>query len=243
MRINVIIMTGFVLFLIFAAGPVAWPTEPEHWITEAEEAYGKIEGYTAIFHKQERIDGELQEEETILFKFRRPFKVYMKWIKGPHAGRELLYVEGWNDGRIRIHEGGLKGIVTVNLAPHGSLATRGNRHPITESGIGHLVKLIGENLRKGISAGGLKFREHGRETVFGRKTDKVEIVFSEARSKGYYCYRTIINLDVEQKAPIKIEIYDWDNILIEVYGYEGLNFNPGPTDDDFDPKNPEYKFR
>ena len=55
-------------------------------------------------------------------------------------------------------------------------------------------------------------------------------------AKGYYCYRCIVNLDLETKMPIKTRIFDWDNRLVECYGYERL------SDKDFDPKNPEYHF-
>lgn len=42
--------------------------------------------------------------------------------------------------------------------------------------------------------------------------------------------------------PIKIQIFDWSNRLVECYGFEDLKLNPGLTDRDFDPKNPKYQF-
>jgi len=52
----------------------------------------------------------------------------------------------------------------------------------------------------------------------------------------------VLNLDLERKVPIKIQLYDWENNLIENYGYEDLRFNADLTDADFSPKNPEYRF-
>ena len=216
--------------------------DPENWIRGIEGSYAAIDDYTAIFRKQEHVNGKLKEEETIFLKFKKPFKVYMKWIKDPYKGREVLYVEGWNENRIKIREAGLLGMVTLNLDPNSSLAIKGNRHAITESGLGHLVRLIGENVRESAETGELGFIEYGQETVYGCKTQKIELIFPKDKARGYYCCRAIINIDVEKKLPLKLQIYDCNNILIENYGYENLKLNVGLTDTDFDPKNPEYKF-
>jgi hypothetical protein len=119
---------------------------------------------------------------------------------------------------------------------------RGNRHPVTDTGIGHLIKIIGENIRRRMKAGEFKRLERGAETFCRRKTRKVEVLFERDRTKGYYGYRVIVNLDEEKKVPIKIQIYDWDDHLVESYGYENLDLNAGLMDADFDPKNPKYRF-
>jgi outer membrane lipoprotein-sorting protein len=216
--------------------------DPENWIKGMEKAYSKIDHYTAIFHKQERIKDNLNQEETIFIKFKKPFKVYMKWIKDPYKGRELLYVDGWNDNQMMVHEGGIMNLLTVSLNPKGSMAMKGNRHPITESGLGKLIKLIGENVSRGIRNDEFALREEGEEVVYGRLTHKLELIFPKDTAKGYYAFRGIVNLDVKSKVPLKVQIYDWNNILIESYGYEDLKINPGLTDVDFNPKNPKYKF-
>ena len=51
-----------------------------------------------------------------------------------------------------------------------------------------------------------------------------------------------MNLDCELKVPIKIQIFDWDDRLVESYGYENLKLDAGLTDSDFDPNNSDYKF-
>ncbi len=214
----------------------------EKMIAEAEEALAQVDNYTAIFHKQERIKGILNPEETIVFKFKKPFKVYMKWVKNPYKGRESLYVEGANDNRIKAHEGGIISFVEVDLDPLSSRAMKGNRHSITDSGLDNLVKLIGKEMRRGIAVGEMEFIDHGQETVYGRTARKIEGIFPRDKEKGYYCYRAVISFDIELKVPIKSKIYDWENLLIENYGYEDLKLNAGLTDFDFDPKNPEYKF-
>jgi hypothetical protein len=125
------------------------------------------------------------EEETVLLKFKRPFKVYMKWIKRPYKGPELLYVEGWNDNRMMVRDSGIMGIMTVNINPKGSLAMKGNRHPVTDSGLDHLVKLLGNDMRRGVKEKELKFKEVGEKILYGRRTRRVEVFSPRDKAKDY----------------------------------------------------------
>jgi hypothetical protein len=215
---------------------------PERWILEAETILAKIDSYSSIFHKQERVKGCLKAEEVVFLKFGKPFKVYMKWVKDPGKGREVLYVEGWNRNQIRIREGWMKTGFSLNFNPRGAIAMGGSRHPITDSGLDNFLKLLRKNLHQGIQSDEIIYGELGEELVYGSRSRKIEYFFPKERTKGYYCYREIINLDIESKMPIKARIYDWDGLLIENYGYESLKLNAGLTDADFNPKNPEYRF-
>jgi outer membrane lipoprotein-sorting protein len=216
-------------------------TDLEKRFQETEESLAKVDNYTAVFHRIERVNGKLIPEETAFLKFKRPFKVYMKWIN-PLQGQESLYVEGTNNNKVRAHGTGLTKLITVNLNPTGSMAMENSRHPITEAGLEFLVKTIGSNLQRGLRAGELTSKDHGEQKVYGRKTRELEGILPKDPAKGYYCYRCIVNLDVETQMPIKTQIFDWEDQLIECYGYENLSLNPGLSDKDFDPKNPEYHF-
>jgi len=216
-------------------------TDLEKRLQETEEALAKVDNYTASFHRIERVNGKLVPEHITFLKFKRPFKVYMRWIN-PLKGQESLYVEGANNNKVRAHGTGLTKFITVNLDPTGGLAMENSRHPITEAGLENLVKKIGSNLQRGLRAGELTSKDHGEQTVYGRKTRELEGVLPKDPSKGYYCYRCIVNLDVETKMPVRTQIFDWEDQLIECYGYEHLSLNPGLSDKDFDPKNPGYHF-
>lgn len=212
------------------------------WIGEAEARLARVDSYTAVFHKQERIDGRLREEETVFMKFKRPFKIYMKWIRPPHEGRELLHVAGWNGNRIRIHGGGgLLGLITMNLDPHGRAVMRANRHVITESGLEHLVGVVAANIRKGVATGEVRFVDLGRDNVYGRDARTVELRFPADRAKGYYCCRAVLSLDAENRMPLRILVFDADDRLVERYEYEDVRLDAGLTDADFAPENPAYR--
>lgn len=237
-----IILLLLVLEFSFATAGAYDKTDIENWLRHAESTLARTESYTALFHKQERVQGKLTDEETIFIKFKKPFKVYMKWVKEPHKGRESLYIEGYNGNLLKVRDSGLAGIVAVNIDPKGALAMKGNRHPVTDSGLEHLVRLLRENWEKGVKAREIDLREQGEERVYGRTTKRLEIIFPKNKVRSYYCYRALINLDVETKLPVRVHIYDWDDALLERYGYEAVKLDAGLTEADFDPKNSEYRF-
>jgi len=226
-----------------ARGGACAGLDSERWLREAEAAYDKVTSYTAVFHKQQRVAGELLAEETILLKCRKtPFSLYMKWIQAPYKGSELLYVAGWNQDRARVHRGGLLRFVTFNLHPGHPGLMAGNLRPFTSTGIGFLLESVATNMRKANRAGELAFSERGAETVFGRNTRVLEAVFAKERAAAYDGYRFVINQDAESKILVRIRVYDRDAQLVESYGYENLVLNAPLADADFDPKNPAYQY-
>jgi len=239
---RIICSVVFVFLAMVAPAGTADRLEPEEWLREAEAAYDRVATYTAVFHKQQRIAGKLYPGETILLKFRKdPFSLYMKWIRAPHKGSELLYAEGWNENRVRAHRGGILRFIVRNFKPKDPALMKNNLRPVTSTGIGYLLEAVAENMRTAIGLGELTFSGGGEETVYGRTTRILKVVFPKEKAQDYAGHRYIINQDVENKAPIRIRIYDQDNKLIENYGYENLELNKRLTDDDFNPENPEYQ--
>lgn len=210
-------------------------------LEQADRLLEKVDSYTAIFHNQERIEGKMTSEQIMEVKFKKPFKVYLKWVDGSHKGREALYVQGENGNRLKVHAGGLLGLVTVNLDPQGARALKGSRHPITDVGLHKLVGLLLTNTIAGSTNGHLSVRHLGQAEFFGRKTIGFEGVFMKGAT-GYYCHRAILHLDSELMVPIKVQIFDEQNQVVEIYGYENLRLNADLTAADFDPANPNYKF-
>jgi outer membrane lipoprotein-sorting protein len=229
----------------FANASYIWAQEEtdfERWVEEAEELLASIDNYTTIFYRQVQVNGELKEKETMFLKFKKPFKVYLKWIERPHKGRECLYIDGENKNRLKVHSTGLLSSFALNIDPFGAIAMKSSRHPITDIGVDYITRIIGKEFRRGIESGEIELIYHGEETVYRRKTRKVEGIFPMDCHKGYYAYRAVINLDLQMKIPIQIEVYDWKNKLLEYYGFENLILNAGLNNADFDPKNSEYKF-
>lgn len=202
-------------------------------------AYVAINDYTATFYKQERVAGRLLDEERIELKFQKPFKVYMRWVGKAHKGREALYVQGKYQNKVVGHEGGLFGFITLHMDPKGWLAMRGNRHPITEMGLGYLIEKIIENITKAYREGVLKLKSLGQRKTYNRYVNVMEAIFSPV---GFYARRLVLEIDRENGLPLQAEIYDANNKLIEKYGYSNLRLNPKLSDKDFSKENKDYHF-
>lgn len=224
------------------AASVGSPADFMRVLDEMERAYARVDHYTATFLMQERIDGELETPQLIALKFKKPFRVYMHWIEGPNKGRKALYPAAPNSDKLLVRVPIFLGPITLRLDPHGSLAMKGRRHPITDIGIGRLLDLITENIRRGFSKGKLRVEDRGGHPMFDRPAHRYWIDSPADLSTGYAGMSAIIDVDREHRLPIYAEIFDRENQLIERYGYLNLQLNPGLTDADFDPKHPEYGF-
>lgn len=232
----------FILAAMAAHGEATDKPDPEKWLVEAVAAYDKVTSYSAVFHKQQRVAGKLLPKETILLKYKKPFSLYMKWIRSPYKGSELLYVPGWNENRVMAHRGGILRFITRNLDPGHPGLMADNLRPVTSTGVGYLLETVAINIRKAGKVDEFAFSERGAEILYGRNTRVLEVVFPNQRLLDYDGYRFVINQDVESKILIRIRVSDLDNQLIEDYGYENLNLDARLTDADFDPENPEYRF-
>jgi hypothetical protein len=230
------------LCAVAASGAAADNPDPGKWVDEAEAAYAAVKSYTAVVHKQQRVAGKLLPEETIFLKFKKPFSLYMKWIKDPYRGSELLYVAGWNENRVRAHRGGALRFITRNLDPTHPGLMAGNLRPVTDIGIGQLVKTVAANVRAAIGSGGLGFSERGGEVVYGRATQVLEVVLPDGIAGDYDGHRLVINQDAGNGILVRIRVYGRDGQLVENYGYENLDLDVPLADADFDPANPAYRF-
>ncbi len=139
--------------------PNATPHSLDQPIRIAYDSLGIIEAnvhdYTAKLVKRERIGDTLGDYEYMFAKVRNrkvqngqiavPFSVYLAFLKpATIKGREVLFVENQNQGKLFAHEGGMKRMLgTHALDPTGWMAMQGQRYPITDIGISNLVtKLI-----------------------------------------------------------------------------------------------------
>jgi hypothetical protein len=101
-----------------------------------ERAYAGVDHYTGTFFVQERTDGELSPPQWIALKFKKPFKVYLRWLEGPNEGRQVLYPAGADGNELLVRVPLLVGAVTKTLDPNSPRVRKGSRHSITDIGIG-----------------------------------------------------------------------------------------------------------
>jgi hypothetical protein len=229
------------------------------------DEHPRIDDYTCRIAKQERIKGELGQVEYMDAKIRNrkvvdgklvtPLSVYLKFVH-PAAvkGREVIWVEGKNNDKLRAHEGGnLGGILpSVWLDPDGAMAMRGQLHPIYDIGIENLVlKLIerGERERQFGECEvkftpGVKIRSGRNESVC-----TVLEVIHPVKRPHFEFHKAEIFIDDALKVPVRYAAYFWpadpgetELPVLEMYTYTNVKLNQKLTDADFDPANPNYNF-
>jgi hypothetical protein len=228
-----------------------------------------IKDYTATMVKRERIKGELGEYEFMFAKIRNrkmegdkleiPLSVYLNFTKPDSVkGREVIWVEGQNNNKLRAHEGGFLGgkLPSVWLDPDGALAMRGNLHPIYDIGIENLVlKLIakGEAVRQlGPQNCEISFTKDAKIKASKDDPGRVCTVLNVRHPQqlpAYEFHLAQIFIDDEHQVPIRYAAYHWPvdpgdttGPVLEEYTYLNLKLNVGLEDADFDPNNQKYNF-
>jgi hypothetical protein len=134
-----------------------------------------VNDYTMTLMSQEWDGDGLGEEQTLTTKWARPFKVYYKKLCAPHKGREILYADGWNDGRLKVSLNTWPKNIKLNLDPHGDLAMGGTRHPIDETSVVYLGNVVLENFRRADERGEATAQDLGFETILGRACRRVRL--------------------------------------------------------------------
>lgn len=231
----------------------AHPLDPViQWAEDALKRTEQIKDYTARLVKRERIGDELQDYQYMDIKIRhQPFSVYIKFLKPTRlSGREIIYVEGRNDGMLLAHDSrGLGEMLgTVALAPDGLVAMYGQRYPITMIGIKNLGERLIEQAKRDRQIGApCDVKWFNDVKVDGRTARMVQVTHPVRHPDQQFAIAKVY-IDKELGIPIRYEGYDWpetpggDPVLVEEYTYTCLRPNVGLTDKDFDPKNPRYGF-
>lgn len=221
----------------------------------------QVADYTCNLVKRERINGQLQGYEYAELKIRHrqvrageivvPFSVYMKFLAPADLqGREVLYVEGKNSGKLIARRGGKRfAYVTTAVDPFGELAMERNRYPITHVGI--------KNLIDDLLVVGQEELQNPPEELFCRQIEGVKInnrlcrviQFTHPVQRQRYRYHIArIYVDEELDLPVRHESYTWPEEpggkpqLLEEYTYLNLKLNVDLTDWDFDHHNEAYDF-
>lgn len=214
-------------------------------VQKSLEVYNKLEDYSAKFIKQERVKGKLNNEAELFIKFRKPFSIYIKEVKGNNRYTELVYVKDQNDNKIIAHPKGSVGYVLSKayVDPNGVWAMAGNRHPITEFGIGHILDLYNRDFERGISSNEVDIIPKGVVDIEGEEATQFELILTDKAHKDlYYASHTIIAFSTRTFLPIDIQVFDEKNNLLEHYRYLDLRIDNKFEDVDFDSRNPDYKF-
>jgi hypothetical protein len=218
-------------------------------IAECQKKFQTVTDYTCIFYKRERINQRLTPLNVMAMKERvRPKSIYFRF-EDPYRGREAIYVEGRNQGRILAHDVGFTKFLagTMELEPTSSRAMEDNRHPIFEAGIGALIDTVARRWVGELSPDESVVRFDPAMMVGDRRCLLIESIHP-ARQPQFLFHKVRLFIDSELNLPIRFEAYDWPKHkgapaeLVEEYSYTELKLNVGLGEMDFDTANRQYSF-
>jgi len=218
-------------------------------IAACQERYRQIDDYTCVFVKRERIDGRLTQPHKMEMKARtNPNSLYFRFQQ-PNQGREAIYVQGRNNGRVLAHDVGLGKFLagTMHLDPRGSRAMEENRHPVTEAGIGALIDSVARHWAVELTPGESVITFQHNVRIGDSTCTRIESTHPQHGS-NFLFHKVNLYVDNAHGVPIRFEAFDWPKHagvapeLVEEYFFQGLKTNVGLCDRDFDPANEQYSF-
>ncbi len=251
-----------------------WPTL-ELAVDSYRHLRKNVRDYSCNVIRQERIRGRLRDGELMTAKVRHqrtrngevavPFSVYIKVLAPSRVkGREVLYIDGQNDGEMIVRNGGKRfAFVTASLKPTSAQAMRDNRYPVTDFGLENLVKRLIEVIKHDIRLNVETVVEFIDDAeIDGRPCRGIRVTHPTFDPQLKF-HRALVMLDEQLNVPVHYEAYDWPDAsadsppsdvadgevaaqepkLLERYTYRAIKLNPGFSQMDFDRQNPEYDLR
>jgi len=233
---------------VFAQQTGEHPLQPA--IKYAEKSYAKaatLDSYVATFQKRELVGNTIVSQRAKM-KFRSdPFSVYL-YFESPHEGREVIYVDGRNNGNLLAHEAGFASLIgTLELSPTGSQVMSENRYPITRAGIANLAKAVIDQWEKELQYGETEVKYY-KDAKVGEYSCKV-IESSHPRPRRQFPFHmTRLWIDDASGLPVRVQQFgfptkrDAKPPVIEDYIFSSIRSDTRLTDRDFDVNNPKYNF-
>jgi hypothetical protein len=178
----------------------------------------------------------------------QPKSIYFKFEE-PYKGREAIYIEGRNQGKVLAHDVGFTKLLagTLELDPSSARAMAENRHPITDAGIGALIDTVSRRWAAELSPDESVLVFDENMSIGPRRCLMVESIHPH-RQDHFLFYKVRLFVDSELNLPIRFEGYDWPKDdggppeLLEEYSYIDLKLNVGLGELDFDTANRQYSF-
>lgn len=215
----------------------------------SRESLKDVKDFQCRFAKRDLVNGKVHAH-TMQVKFREePMSVYLRFEK-PSPGREVIYVEGQNNGNLLVHEPGLLGLVgTVTLKPDSPRAMSEGRHPITEFGLRNLVEgtIAQWEAEAQFAASETKVKFYPKAKLGNAECQVIETWHPIPRQQFPF-YLTRLYIDNKTQFPVRLEQYGYPHQpneappLIEEYTFYQIQVNQGFGDQDFHPNNPNYGF-
>ncbi|HEY2895460.1 MAG TPA: DUF1571 domain-containing protein [Pirellulales bacterium] len=251
---------------VTARRPVAPEAEPnrEHPIASVldyarrEQSYLResLRDFTCRLIKRERINDILQDFTYIDMWGReeiregdrivQPMSIFLLFQAPKNvAGRRVLFVEGQNEGKMLVRNGGRHfDYVVVNVDPNGETAREESLVPITQSGfnriLAQMIQILERDMQIDPSGQNTKVERIAGAKINKRPSSVVRIIHPQ-KQEGLEFHIANVFVDDELHVPVRVDLSLWPThsgqkppILAE-YTYTDLKLNVGIPDNVFTP--------
>lgn len=219
-------------------------------IRYAKACLEKVEalpGYEATFYKKEVVGKSVISQQMKIKVRHEPFSVYL-YFQTPHEGREVIYVDGANNGKLLAHEAGLFSIAgTMELMPSDPMVMGENRYPITMAGIANAVKVIINRWEEETKYGEIDVK-YFPEAKLGSLTCRVVEATHPVPRRQFDSHKIRMWVDTKSGLPVRMQKFGFprkaggEPPIIEDYTFTDIKTDTRLTDADFDRNNSKYSF-
>lgn len=191
-----------------------------------------VNSYSYRMTKQERVRGELLPEQTIdVFVREAPFAVRLHYVKGPGAGRKLVYNPAVRTDEFRVKEAGLLSVAgAIWLSVDSSFAKGDSNHLVPEAGIGPLLGRLLRDTERARPMGGFTMVPEG----WNAQGEFCGAYTAPVASPPFEYAKTRICTDLHSGVPMKVEGYGVKGELLEKWHFANFKPDSWPTEF-FDP--------
>jgi hypothetical protein len=184
-------------------------TPPDVLVGIGKKSLAALGTYKMRLVKQERVNGKLLDaQEMVAYIRESPYAARVSYVKGPAAGRRLVYNSDLRKDELRVREAGLLGIAgAVWLSVDSSLAKNDSNHTVTELGFGKLLGYFERDFKRG--GAGFEQRHEG----FDESGAFCTLFVAPKGITGFYAQQTRICTDLPLGLPVLVEAYDGKGLL------------------------------
>jgi hypothetical protein len=215
-----------------------------------------VRDFSCRLVKRERINGFLQEMHFIDMEVRegvyedgrvvQPLSIYLHFLAPKTVvDRNVIYVEGKNDGKMLIRNGGKHfEYVVAQIDPNSDAARDETLVPLTDIGfdrlLNHMINVL-EKHREADPAGSNTKAERIAGAKINNRSCTVIRITHPQRMTGLEFHIANVFVDDALHAPVRVDYSSWPKItgnpapLIAEYTYTDLKLNAGLSDEAFNP--------
>lgn len=238
---------------------VASPQQPltaviEYARREQQYMNRMVRDFSCRLVKRERINGVLQEMHFIDMEVReaqaqggqlvQPLSIYLHFLAPKNVvDRRLIFVEGANQGKILVRNGGKHfDYVIADVDPNSDAAREETLVPITGIGfnrlLAHMIDVLEKHRQVDPVGDNTTAQRIRGAKINGRECTVIRITHPRPM-QGLEFHQANVFVDKELHAPVRVDYSDWPKIegrpapLIAEYTYTNLKLNVNLPDSTF----------